>query len=691
MSCIDDRPEGAETIVDANKTERRAWDNANSQPLSAPPPPGAAEPQGSLALARRQIRSRIDNAVFATFLVDSRIPRTIPFCFLVLGSLAMPTAPGRGGSMSSSAPFSDESDLLQHARNGDDSAVAQLYADHVDAARRLGMAIAGPEDTDELVAEGFSRVLGQLATGKGPTSNFRSYLYATIRNLHRDRLRTRDRSVPASDMPWLLDETVASAEEVAESLSEDQAVRALQSLPERWRRILWQLEVEGLSVSEAARVHEMAPTAVSMLSFRAREGLRMAYLGQRITAEDASGDCRWVRDRLVKYVRGSVSPRVQAKIDAHLPTCPGCSAILDDLEETNRKFAALLLPVVLVGGAATLDGGAGDVGDSATAESAGRTSPASGRSTTVGARTVAHAGRAAVKVPVLAAAAATLFALVVVPALLPDSGGTRADPGPPAAPRTTTPATPDPPAAGPARPDRRTSSTVRTVARPLPDPSASTAQTTPSSDRPPGLAPQPKAAPPLLVVRPVPPTSTAIDDCETYGSLRLPSTDGVAYRLVEGDGRQGPWAVEATSQDGHRIADGARTRFTGDLKAYYECPHWTTPPAVTWDAGTLEAVLTTPVTATGPGPNDLRVEVTFAETAHFVEDSFSAAGWDCRAPGGEPLVGFSLGPGDAATCHIRYEGGAVPDLSLAFLSSAPPSGSATLYSDGVERDSSTYS
>lgn len=199
-----------------------------------------------------------------------------------------------------------DEELLARARAGDSQAFALLYARHDAAALRLARILAG-DDAGELVSEAASRVLAQIRAGRGPVSDFRSYLHATIRNRHRDLVRSGQREEAASDRPWLLDDVEPGADELVDQLDGSAAAAALTSLPQTWQRVLWHLEVEGLKPAEVAALLEMSPAAVSSLAYRAREGLKQAYLVQQVPAQRtaaATAECAWVQQRLVRYVRG---------------------------------------------------------------------------------------------------------------------------------------------------------------------------------------------------------------------------------------------------------------------------------------------------------------------------------------------------------------------------------------------------
>src|SRR5207247_10580581 len=74
-------------------------------------------------------------------------------------------------------------------------------------------------------------------------------------------------------------DTETEAEARAES---GPCVRAFSRLPDRWRTVLWHLEVEGDTPAEVAPMFGLSGNGVSALAMRAREGLRQAYLQEHI-------------------------------------------------------------------------------------------------------------------------------------------------------------------------------------------------------------------------------------------------------------------------------------------------------------------------------------------------------------------------------------------------------------------------
>src|SRR6059058_2646777 len=77
-----------------------------------------------------------------------------------------------------------DAELIAAVRGGDVDAYGELFARHVDSARRLARQIAGPSDADDLVSDAFTKVLLVLQRGGGPDLAFRAYLLTAVRRLH---------------------------------------------------------------------------------------------------------------------------------------------------------------------------------------------------------------------------------------------------------------------------------------------------------------------------------------------------------------------------------------------------------------------------------------------------------------------------------------------------------------------------
>jgi RNA polymerase sigma factor (sigma-70 family) len=259
-----------------------------------------------------------------------------------------------------------DAELISRVRGGDLDAYGLLYERHVEAARRLSRQLVRGPDADDLVSEAFAKVMTVLQGGGGPDIAFRAYLLTAVRRLHVDRVRAQSR-VTTSDDLTPFDPGVPFQDTAVEKFESGAAAKAFASLPERWQLVLWHLEVEGQKPAEIAAILGMSPNSVSALAYRAREGLRQAFLSAHL-ADTAEANCRWVTEHLGAYVRHGLAKRDAAKVEDHLKDCRGCTAMFLELTEVNSNLAGIIAPLLLgslaagyvasAGGSAAAAGGA---------------------------------------------------------------------------------------------------------------------------------------------------------------------------------------------------------------------------------------------------------------------------------------------------------------------------------------------
>jgi RNA polymerase sigma factor (sigma-70 family) len=250
-----------------------------------------------------------------------------------------------------------DAELISAVRGGDADAYGELFERHVTAARRLARQLMPPADAEDLVSEAFAKVFSLLQRGSGPDLAFRAYLLTAIRRLHVDRIRANARVQPTEDLEPF-DPGVPFRDTAVEGFENAAAAKAFASLPERWQAVLWHTEVEGQKPAEVAVLLGMSANSVSALAYRAREGLRQAFLTMHLQ-ELEDDACAWTHENLGAYVRNGISRRDAAKVEQHLTECRRCTALYLELTEVNSNLAGLLAPLLLGGAAAAYVGSAG--------------------------------------------------------------------------------------------------------------------------------------------------------------------------------------------------------------------------------------------------------------------------------------------------------------------------------------------
>lgn len=234
----------------------------------------------------------------------------------------------------------DDLMLLDLARAGNESAFDELYRRYLYPATRLARHLGPAVEADDVVAETFSQVLDQVRRGRGPQTAFRAYLFTSVRHEVGRRLKQRAR-VRVTDELEELDGTATLHGGGLEGVETALVREALAQLPERWRLVLWRVEVEGLRPREVADELGIRPNAVSALAYRARNALRQAYLDAHVTrtVDTLPPACRPIRVLLGGLVRDALSRRDQHLVEVHVDACPACQSAVLELREVNRFLA----------------------------------------------------------------------------------------------------------------------------------------------------------------------------------------------------------------------------------------------------------------------------------------------------------------------------------------------------------------
>jgi RNA polymerase sigma factor (sigma-70 family) len=304
--------------------------------------------------------------------------------------------PGTAGSGSAEPMPPSDAELITASRASDSAAYAVLYQRHVVSARGLARSLVrGQAEADDVVAEAFARVLAQVKRGRGPDDGFRPYLLTTVRRVAYDRLRAEGRLVVSGEME-AFDPGVPFADPALAELERTMIARAYASLPERWRTVLWHTEIEGARPADVAALLGLTANGVAALAYRAREGLRQAYLQMHLSGP-ARGECRPTVARLGGYVRGGLAKRETAAVAAHLDECAGCRAVYLELADVNVALRGAVAPILLGPAAAAYLAAASQPGGGALAWAGGRLlwfrhAPKSQQAATAGTAAAAVAG-----------------------------------------------------------------------------------------------------------------------------------------------------------------------------------------------------------------------------------------------------------------------------------------------------------
>jgi RNA polymerase sigma factor (sigma-70 family) len=252
----------------------------------------------------------------------------------------------------------DDDELLAQARAGNSEAFGVLFERHRLVAVRLARSITDRVDPEDVVEEAFVRIFAALRGSGGPTSNFRAYLLTAVRRQAIDQGRASANLIPSEDKISELESRESDESPALDGVTEELR-SALSRLPERWRLALWKTEVEGIKPRELGLELELSANAAAALVYRAREGLREAYLLGNVSGR-VLPDCEPFIELLPGHVRGYLRGARARKVDEHLSTCAHCTLRISEITALSNRFnsldlgtaLAILAPVALGGGAA---------------------------------------------------------------------------------------------------------------------------------------------------------------------------------------------------------------------------------------------------------------------------------------------------------------------------------------------------
>jgi RNA polymerase sigma factor (sigma-70 family) len=241
--------------------------------------------------------------------------------------------------------------LVHLARNGEVGAFAELVQRHSWTAWETAYAVTGdPADAAEAVSEAFSKLLkpGRIVHYEDSQALQTAVLMAT----RASAIETVRRS-GHDGADGVYDIGGSGPRETRATRGLPVVSAAFRSLPERWRSVLWLIEVQGVEPAMAATVLGVSRNGLAQLTMRSRAGLRERYLHAHMQARVAN-QCRPVVEHLAAYVTGQMTPHEAARIDSHLDGCVECKQRLVDLDDLGAMLRSIAVPIPATLGAKAL-------------------------------------------------------------------------------------------------------------------------------------------------------------------------------------------------------------------------------------------------------------------------------------------------------------------------------------------------
>jgi RNA polymerase sigma-70 factor (ECF subfamily) len=188
-------------------------------------------------------------------------------------------------------PPDRDAEMLERLRDGDNTAMAELYDRYFDRVYSLvfNQVDRNKEIAEDIVQETFLAALKSAKGFKGRSSAYTwlcSIAYHKVADHYRRQSRERKRMVSGIDVDTVDDEENPGRQPQPDSLIESAETRqvvneALSRLPWDYRQVLILKYVEEMSVQEISQVMDRSPKSIEGLLTRSRKALQTQLEGLR--------------------------------------------------------------------------------------------------------------------------------------------------------------------------------------------------------------------------------------------------------------------------------------------------------------------------------------------------------------------------------------------------------------------------
>lgn len=164
------------------------------------------------------------------------------------------------------------------------NAVVEIFDRYGSALYNYVLRLCGdPMLADQIVGDVFAKLLDQLAAGKGPTSNLRSYLYETAYHQIIDEARYAKRRVSLEAAVWLSQDQQSALLRLEDEILFKQVLHAIQHrLTDDQRHVIILRFLEEFSLRETAAILGKRVEHIKVIQGRAIAALRRTLEHQGI-------------------------------------------------------------------------------------------------------------------------------------------------------------------------------------------------------------------------------------------------------------------------------------------------------------------------------------------------------------------------------------------------------------------------
>jgi RNA polymerase sigma-70 factor (ECF subfamily) len=169
----------------------------------------------------------------------------------------------------------NDSLLLERAREYDAQALAEIYDRYAESIYRYAYRFVGDADlAEDLTSEVFCKLLQVLGTSRGPRTQLQGWLYRVARNLAVDWFRQRAKGVHLSLDEELTPDTDSPPTRLEQQQLHQDLREAISRLTPGQQQVIVLRFGEGRKIADIARLMGKSEGSVKLIQFRAMARLR---------------------------------------------------------------------------------------------------------------------------------------------------------------------------------------------------------------------------------------------------------------------------------------------------------------------------------------------------------------------------------------------------------------------------------
>ena len=181
-------------------------------------------------------------------------------------------------------PMETELLLLKAAQTMNEDALVKIFDLYASPLYNYALRLCGDRLlADHIVGDVFAKLLDQFASGKGPTTNLRSYLYETTYHIIVDEARSSQRRAPLEALASLRPDIRSGLLSAEDQIMFEKALDAIQhDLTDDQRHVIILRFLEEFSLQETAAILGKGVNHVKVIQNRAIAKLRKVFESNEI-------------------------------------------------------------------------------------------------------------------------------------------------------------------------------------------------------------------------------------------------------------------------------------------------------------------------------------------------------------------------------------------------------------------------